>query len=162
MLAKAYTKTYGIDYQETFAHVVKMNTLRILISLAALFKWELQKFVVKNAFLHRNLKEGVFMEWPPEFEESFGKNKVCRLKKALGSNNLLRWFGRFAEITRRMGHRQSLRDHTLFTKHSKEGKLKALPVYVDDIKITRDDKVEKKRLMEQLVKEYEIKDLNAG
>lgn len=47
-----------------------------------------------------------------------------------------------------MVYRQSLGDHTLFTKHSKEIKLTALPVYVDDIIVTGDDTAEKKKLKE--------------
>ncbi|RDX90911.1 hypothetical protein CR513_27183, partial [Mucuna pruriens] len=49
--------TCGIDYEETFAHVAKMNTIRVIISLAAHFGWNLQQFDVKNAFLHGDLEE---------------------------------------------------------------------------------------------------------
>jgi hypothetical protein len=52
LVAKGYTQTYGIDYEETFAHVAKMNTVRILLSLAACFGWELQQFDVKNVFFY--------------------------------------------------------------------------------------------------------------
>lgn len=42
LVAKGYTQTYGVDYQDTFAPVTKMNTIRILISLAANFGWSMQ------------------------------------------------------------------------------------------------------------------------
>ena len=42
LVAKGYTQTYGVDYQETFASMAKMNTTRILLSLAAMFDWNLQ------------------------------------------------------------------------------------------------------------------------
>lgn len=83
-MAKRYTQTYWIDCQETFAPVAKMNIVRILISLVASFKWELQQFDVKNAFLHGNLKEEVYMESSPGFEESFSKSKICQLKHYIG------------------------------------------------------------------------------
>ena len=50
LVAKGYTHTYGVDYQETFAPVAKMNIVRILLSLAANFDWELQQYDVKTCF----------------------------------------------------------------------------------------------------------------
>ena len=50
-----------MDYQETFALVAKMNTVRVLFSLAANFNWDLQQFDVKNAFLHGDLEEEIYM-----------------------------------------------------------------------------------------------------
>ncbi|RDX82107.1 hypothetical protein CR513_37145, partial [Mucuna pruriens] len=64
LVAKGYTQTYGIDYEETFAPVAKMNMVRVIISLAAHFGWNLQQFDVKNVFLHGDLEEEVYMEIP--------------------------------------------------------------------------------------------------
>jgi hypothetical protein len=50
LAAKGYTQTYGIDYHETFPPVAKINTIRVLLSLAANLDWPLQQFDVKNAF----------------------------------------------------------------------------------------------------------------
>ena len=57
LVAKGYTQIYGIDYMETFAPVAKINTVRILISLAVNLDWQLHQFDVKNAFLHGDLQE---------------------------------------------------------------------------------------------------------
>ena len=51
LVAKGYTQTFGVDYQETFAHVAKMNTIRVLLSLAANFDWPLKNFDIKKYFL---------------------------------------------------------------------------------------------------------------
>ena len=84
LVAKGYTQFYDIDYLETFAPMGRMTMVRILIALVAIFGWKLQQFDVKNAFLHGDLEEEVFMEIPPGFtHEGDGKTQICKLKKAL-------------------------------------------------------------------------------
>ncbi|RDX72447.1 hypothetical protein CR513_48069, partial [Mucuna pruriens] len=65
LVAKGYTLTYRIDYEETFSPVAKMNMVKVIISLATHFGWNLQQFDVKNSFLHGDLEEEVYMEIPP-------------------------------------------------------------------------------------------------
>ena len=60
---------YGIDYQETFALVAKINTVRFLLSFATNLEWPLQQLHVKNAFLNGDLEEEIYMELPPRFDE---------------------------------------------------------------------------------------------
>ena len=62
LVAKGYAQEYGIDYEETFAPVAKMVSIRILISLAILYGWELWKMDVSNAFLNGDLDEVIYME----------------------------------------------------------------------------------------------------
>ncbi|RVX19140.1 Retrovirus-related Pol polyprotein from transposon RE1 [Vitis vinifera] len=161
LVAKGYTQTYEIDYTETFAPVAKINTIRVLLSLAANLDWPLQQFDEKNVFLLGELSEEVYMDLPPGCMVSEKQcQKVCKLKKSLyGLKQSLRaWFGRFTKSMRAFGYRQSNSDHTLFLK-KQHGKITTLIVYVDDMVVTGNDPEERKALQNYLSREFEMKDL---
>ena len=160
LVARGYSQVYGIDYDETFAPVAKMNTVRILISCAANFGWPLYQLDVKNAFLHGDLQEEVYMEVPPGMAAAGNGGKVCKLKKALyGLKQSPRaWLDRFRKVVCGMGYGQCNGDHTVFYKHSNH-KITILAVYVDDIIITGDDETEIVRLKGCLSNTFEVKDL---
>ena len=87
-----------------------MTTVIILLALTSTYGWKLQQLDVKNAFLHGDLEEEVFMDIPPRFkQEQTGTNHVCKLKKALyGLKQSPRvWFGRFSKAMLSMGYHQS-------------------------------------------------------
>ena len=83
LVAKGYTQTYGIDYYETFAPVAKMNTVRILFSIAVNQNWKLYQMDVKNAFLQGTLEEEVYMSLPPGYGKNQNCNLACKLKKSI-------------------------------------------------------------------------------
>ena len=83
LVVKGYTQKFGVDYQETFAPLAKMNTILVLLSLAANFDWPLKQFDVKNVFLHGDLEEEVYMDFLPRYGVQNAAGKVCRLRKAL-------------------------------------------------------------------------------
>lgn len=106
LVAKGFTQSYGIDYQETFAPVAKLNTIRVLLSLAANQDWPLHQLDIKNAFFNGDLEEEVYMEIPPGLETSSNFNRVCRLKKSLyGLKQSPRaWFDRFTKTVAQYGY----------------------------------------------------------
>ncbi|KAK8946465.1 hypothetical protein KSP39_PZI006353 [Platanthera zijinensis] len=129
----------GLDYEETFSPVAKLNTVRVLLSVAVHRQWPLLQLDVKNAFLNRDLQETVYMQQPPGFETT-GESQVCHLRKALyGLKQSPRaWFDKFSKALREIGFTRSSADFSLFTRHRSTGTVLLL-VYVDDIIITGND-----------------------
>jgi Reverse transcriptase (RNA-dependent DNA polymerase) len=124
-----------------------MNTVRTIISCAVNFEWNIHQLDVKNAFLHGDLKEEVYMELPLGFDNEQVAGKVCRLKRSLyglkQSPRVL--FDRFSKVVIKEGYLQSNADYTMFIQKNK-GKLCVLIVYVDDIVLTGNDTMEMKDL----------------
>jgi hypothetical protein len=83
LVAKGYAQTHGIDYEETFALVAKMATVRAVIAVATSRGWVLYQMDVKNAFLHGKLQEEVYLDQPPRYEDMSHPDYVCKLCKAL-------------------------------------------------------------------------------
>jgi len=67
LVVKGYTQTYDVDYFETFSPVTRLNSIRILFSVAVNMEWPLFQLDVKNVFLYGNLKKQVYMEQPPGY-----------------------------------------------------------------------------------------------
>ena len=119
---------------------------------------------MKNAFLHGDLQEEVYMELPLGFGTPQTNEKVCKLKKSLyGLKQSPRaWFDRFRRAVCNQGYKQCNTDHTVLYKHAvKNSKTVGtiLTVYVDDIVITGDNTEEIINLKKKFGKEFEVKDL---
>ena len=161
LVAKGFTQTYGVDYTETFAPVAKLNTIRVLLSLVVHLDQPLFQLYVKNAFLNGELEEEVYMSLPLGFEEDKKNRMVCKLKKSpYGLKQSPRaWFDIFLKVIRSHGYSQGQTDHTLFVKHSSDGKITPLIVYIDGIILTRGNFKEMEEIKRLMAMEFEVKDL---
>eukprot|EP00253_Pinus_taeda_P008453 PITA_08453 len=83
LVAKGYSQQEGIYFDDTFAPVAKLNTIRMLICLATKHKWKLHELDVKSAFLNEELKEEIYLVQPPGFVKKGQEHLVCKLHKAL-------------------------------------------------------------------------------
>ncbi|GJU18962.1 ribonuclease H-like domain-containing protein [Tanacetum coccineum] len=141
LVAKYFSQREGFDYDETFSPVVKMVTVRCLISIAVKMNWPLYQLDVNNAFLYGDLVEDVYMTLPQGFDNDNG-TKVCKLNKSLyGLKQAPRqWNAKLTTALVEHGFVQSKFDYSLYVKHV-GSVFVALLVYVDDIIITGNDEV---------------------
>lgn len=79
LVAKGYTQEYGVDYEETFAPVARLTSVRSLIVVSVVRKWSLFQMDVKNAFLNGELTEEVYMKPPPGVDSYMVSNKLLEL-----------------------------------------------------------------------------------
>ncbi|KAL4028792.1 hypothetical protein IC575_012003 [Cucumis melo] len=158
LVAKGYSQEYGIDYEETFAPVARMTSVRSLLAIAAAKQWPLLQMDVKNAFLNGTLSEEVYMKPPPGTTPP--PQKACLLRRALyGLKQALRaWFATFSSTITQLGFTSSSHDSALFTRQTPNG-IVLLLLYVDDMIITGDDPQAISDLQCYLGKHFEMKDL---
>ncbi|GJS31421.1 ribonuclease H-like domain-containing protein [Tanacetum coccineum] len=119
LVANRRNQQQGIDYDKTFSPVVKLATIRTVLSLLVSCDWPIHQFDVKNAFLHGQLSKTVYMHQPPRFVDSARQDYVCHLQKLLyGLKQAPRaWFQRFASFATRIDFQHSKTNASLFVYH---------------------------------------------
>jgi hypothetical protein len=83
LVARGFTQTYGVDYNKTFALIVKFTSIRCILALATLEDMEIHQMDVKMTFLNGELEEEIYMEQPQGFVHQGGEHLVCKLHKSL-------------------------------------------------------------------------------
>ena len=137
LAARGFEQQDGVDFLETFAPVVRWETIRVLIAIAVHLNWPLHQLDVLTAFLNGILKEDVYMYQPPGFVNPGEEHLVCKLHKALyGLKQSPRaWYARLHAALLAWGLIQSISDPKLYFAHIGPDTI-ALLVYVDDILLT--------------------------
>jgi hypothetical protein len=159
-VAKGFKQMYGIDYEDTFSHVVKAATIRIVLSIAVSKGWCLRQLDVQNAFLYGVLEEEVFMSQPPGYEDPAFPNHVCKLDKAIyGLKQAPRaWYSRLSTKLLQLGFEMSKGDTSLFI-YAKGKVTIFLLIYVDDIIVTGSSSEVVTSLLSDLRSDFALKDL---
>ena len=133
LVVKGYAQEQGIDYQDTFAPVSRMDTIKLLLVLASQKGWLVWQMDVKSAFLNGTLDEEIYVEQPQGFEDESNLNKVYLLKKALyGLKQAPRaWYSKLDEYLTSLEFEKSLNEATLYVKKVGD-QIMIISVYVDD------------------------------
>lgn len=161
LVVKGYKQEYGIDYKEVFAPVVRLDTIRLVISVAAQNSWPIYQLDVKSAFLHGELQEDVYVEQPLGYVKQGHEEKVYKLKKALyGLKQAPRaWYSRIESYFKREGFEKCPYEHTLFMKSGAAGKFLIVCLYVDDLIYTGNGEYLFKSFKHSMMAEFEMTDL---
>nr|GEU30634.1 putative ribonuclease H-like domain-containing protein [Tanacetum cinerariifolium] len=124
----------GIDYDEVFAPVARIEAIRIFLAFASYMGFIVYQMDMKSAFLYGTINEEVYVTQPPGFVDPKFSNKVYKVVKALyGLHQAPRaWYATLSTLLEKSGYRRGAIDKTLFIKQDKKDIL-LVQVYVDDI-----------------------------
>ncbi|GJV32254.1 retrovirus-related pol polyprotein from transposon TNT 1-94 [Tanacetum coccineum] len=134
LVAKGYRQEEGIDFEESFAHVARLEAVRMFIAYATHKNITIFQMDVKTAFLNGPLKEKVYVSQPKGFIDPEFPNHVYRLKKSIIclKQAPCAWYDKLSSFLIEHGFTKGIVDPTLFTRrHGKD--ILLVQVYVDDI-----------------------------
>jgi hypothetical protein len=160
LVAKRFKQRYEIDYEDTFSPIVKVATIRLLLSVAVSNGWSRRQLNVQNKFFLDVLKEEVYMRQPSGYESKEHQHFVCRLDKAIyGLKQAPRaWYARLSSKLIHLGFAASKGDTSLFFYKDKNMTMYVL-IYVDDIIVISSSPDATATFLRNLEKEFALKDL---
>ncbi|KAL6582070.1 hypothetical protein OROMI_006084 [Orobanche minor] len=160
LVAKGYKQQEGVDYDEVLAPVARLETIRLLISLAAQNHWEVHQLDVKSAFLNGYLYKNVYIDQPPGYEIKGHEDKVLKLKKALyGLKQAPKaWNDRLDKYLQENGFSRCVHEYALYMK-KEGGNLLYVCVYVDDLIFTGNHPNMFKEFKLAMAHEFETSDM---
>jgi hypothetical protein len=160
LVARGFVQQEGIDFDDAFAPVAWMESVRLL-ALAAQEGWRVHHMDVKSAFLNGDSKE-VYVHQPPEFAIPSKEGKVLRLRKTLyGLRQAPRaWNAKLDSTLKEMGFEQSPHEVAIYRRGSR-GKALLVGVYVDDLVITGTKDAEVAAFKEEMKATFQMSDLGS-
>lgn len=150
----------GMDFEEVFAPVTRMETVRRLLALAAHSSWEVHHMDVKSAFLNGDLAEEVYVVQPPGYVTASREQQVLLLWKALyGRRQAPRaWYAKLDETMSTLGLTHSPLEHAVYRRGDAHSFL-LVGVYVDDLIITGTDQASITEFKKQMQELFKMSDL---
>ncbi|CAL0313968.1 unnamed protein product [Lupinus luteus] len=163
LVARGFLQRPGIDFDEVFAPVARIETIRLVIAIAASKDWTLSQMNVKSAFLNGPLDREVFVSQPLGFEVAGQEQKVYKLNKALyGLKQTPRaWNKRINNFLIKQGLIGCSNEHEIYVKSSHTTASVIICLYVDDLLITGCIEEEIDQLKGKLKMEFEMSDLGS-
>ncbi|GKE66884.1 retrotransposon protein, putative, ty1-copia subclass [Tanacetum coccineum] len=160
LVAVGFTRTYMIDYEETFSPVADIRAIRILIAIAAYYDYEIWQMDVKTAFLNGRLDEDIYMVQIEGYVNPKYPNCVCKLQRSIyGLKQASRqWNKRFDKEIKKFGFTQNHDEPCVYRKAGGSNVV-FLILYVDDILIMGNNIPRLKEVKDYLGKYFSIKDL---
>jgi transposase InsO family protein len=163
LVCKGFTQMEGVDYHETFAPTLRMKSLRIMLTIAAVFDYEMKHLDVPTAFLNAKLKEAVYMAQPPG-QQIGGANTVIKLLMAIYGTKQAshEWNDELSQfVVEVLGFSRCKSDTCIFVKKSRSGRAIILGVFVDDLLpvFHAEDSQEWNEYQSRLVERYGVKDM---
>jgi len=185
LVAKGYNQRFGVDYHQTFAPVARLETIRTMMALAAELKLKIWQFDVVTAYLNCHLEEEVIMEMPEMLEEMLRRivtktshtsevhsraqtmlrmikegGNACHLKRALyGLRQAGRqWHTKLSQKLKSLGFKATVNEPCLYYGW-RNSEIMIVTIYVDDLLVAARDKAWIQETKDQLLQDFEIKDL---
>lgn len=160
VVSQGFKKEESIDYLETYSHVVRLATVRVVLHTTTMMDWEIKQMDVKNIFLHGELTKTVYMTQPVGFVDKTKLDHVCLLHKAIyGLKQSPRaWFDKFSSYLLEFAFICSKKDPSLFV-YTKGKDVIMLLLYVDDMLLTGNSSSALNNLLQDLSKHFRMKDL---
>ena len=157
LVAQGYRQEEGVDYDEVFAPVARIEAIRLFLAFASYMGFPVYQMDVKSAFLYGTISEEVYVKQPPGFEDPAHPNKVYKVIKALyGLHQAPRaWYERLSNFLLQHGYRRGAIDKTLFIKRDKKD-IMLVQVYVDDIIFGATKKSMVKEFEDLMQKEFQM------
>ena len=140
LVIKGYRQTEGLDYFDTYSPVTRINSIRMVLAIAALKDLEVHQMDVKTTFLNGDLNEEIYMEQPEGFSAPRQEMKVCRLVKSLyGLKQASKqWHEKFDNVILSHGFKINECDKCVYVKDDEHGYV-IVCLYVDDMPIVGSD-----------------------